>query len=326
LIIHLHFHSRTTGVTKSIESIFPALAKYAEARVFGYGIRLPRIGLFSLLRLVYSGVNTVIHAHRNNELIFALFIRLLGGRFRLIATRHSETRPSRFTTFLLKKADVIISLTASMSAKLPQPNTIVRHGVDTELFSPGEKKKIEGVSQNNLIIAVGRVRPAKGQLMILKSVEPLLRENRNWGLVIIGKTDDKEYAAEILSRAAEKKIASQVHFVPETRDIAGIYRAANVVVIASSTEGFSLVCLEAPACGIITVATEGVGVHSEVLTHGKNGFLFPPGDEEALRKILSDIISASVTLNPVEIRQNIIDNWDLEKSALGLLKVYGIYN
>ncbi len=42
-----------------------------------------------------------------------------------------------------------------MSAKLLQPNTIVRHGVDTELFKPGEKKKIEGVPQNNLIIAVG---------------------------------------------------------------------------------------------------------------------------------------------------------------------------
>ncbi len=156
--------------------------------------------------------------------------------------------------------------------------------------------------------------------MILKSVEPLLQENPDWGLVIIGKTDDKEYAGEILSLAAKNNIASQVHLVSETRDIAGIYRAAGVVVIASSTEGFSLVCLEAPSCGIITVATEGVGVHSEVLTHGKNGFLFPPGDEEALRKILADIINGKVSPDPSVIRKNIIDNWDLEKSVAGVAK------
>lgn len=322
MVIHLHFHSRATGVTKSIESIFPVLSKHTEAAVFGYGIKLPRIGFLSLLKLVYGRKDTVIHAHRNIELLFALLLRFTGGRFRLIATRHSDTYPSKYTTFLLKKADAIISLTRSMSLKLAEPNTIVRHGVDTAVFTPGGKKGIPGVPQSKLVVVAGRIREAKGQLSVLRSLVPLLRENSDWGLVIIGKIDDKEYADKMVAHASETGVSSQVHFIAETRDIASIYRSATIVVIASLSEGFSLVCLEAPACGIITVATEGVGVHSEVLAHGKNGFLFPPGDEPALRKILSDIIGGRATLEPSEIRQNIIDNWDLEKSVAGLLKVY----
>lgn len=324
LVIHLHFHSRATGVTKSIESIFPVLSKHTGARVYGYGINLPTIGCRALLKLVYGRKDTVLHAHRNIELLFALLLRVFGGRFRLVATRHSDTRPSKYTNFLLRRADSVISLTRSMSLKLGEPNTIVRHGVDTSVFTPGGKKGIEGVPQSKLVVVAGRIREAKGQLMVLRSLAPLLKENSAWGLAIVGKVDDKDYAEKILAHAAETGVSSQVHFVPETRDIASIYRSATVVIIASLSEGFSLVCLEAPACGTITVATEGVGVHSEVLTHGKSGFLFPPGNEEALRAILSGIIDGRVSLNPSEIRQNIIDNWDLEKSVLGLLKVYGI--
>ena len=66
----------------------------------------------------------------------------------------------------------------------------------------------------------------------------------------------------------------QVHFIPESNKLIDYYRASTIVVIASVSEGFSLVCLEAMACGLITIATESVGIHSEVINHGENGFLF----------------------------------------------------
>jgi len=324
LVIHFHFHSRVTGVTKSIESIFPVILKHTDARVFGYGINLPRIGLLSLLKMVYSAENHIVHTHRNNEILFALLLRMLGAKFRLVFTRHAESTPSGFTIYLMRKADVLVSLTRTMSASLPIKNIIVRHGVDTEFFNIGEKKNIDGIPQTNLITVIGRVRPAKGQLLVMKALAPLLRKYSDWGLIIIGKIDKREYSDEILSVARLEDVVSQVHFIAETGCIADYYHASTVVVIASSSEGFSLVCLEAPACGIITVATEGVGVHSEVLTHGKNGFLFPPGDEEALRGIIEGIIDKELVISQSVIRQNITDNWNLEKTVQALLKVYGV--
>ena len=324
MIIHFHFHSRATGVTKSIEYIIPFLNRFSDAVVIGYGIKAPKISLFSLLRLVYSDDKTIIHTHRNNEIIFALLLRILRGRFKLVFTRHAESKPSNFTCFLMKKADLLVSLNPSMSIRLPLKNTLIRHGINTEFFKILDKKKIDNIPQENLISVIGRLRPAKRQHVVLEALISLLRKNPNWGLLLIGKIDKKEYAEKMLSMALENGISSQVHIIPESDNIIDYYSASSIVVIASKSEGFSLICLEAMSCGLITIATESVGIHSEVIKHGENGFLFPKDDPKCLRLIISDIMSKKLILNPEKIRQSIIDNWSVEKSALELLKLYEI--
>lgn len=324
MIIHLHFHRRATGVTRSIESILPLLNRCVEARAFGYGIKVPKTGLSGLLRIIWSGERLVMHAHRNNELIFALLLRMLGGKFLLVFTRHSDTPPSEFTRFLMKRADRLISLNPAMSESMPFKNTLVRHGVNTEIFKIGEKKKLEGIPQENLIIVVGRIRAEKGQITVIKAAAPLLRNNTGWGLLLIGKTDKGEYLNEILSIATKNGISGQVHIIPENNDILNYYHASRIVVIASLSEGFSLVCLEAMACGLLTIATESVGIHSDVINNGENGFLFTKNDHESLSRIVSDIMSQKISLDAEKIRKSIVDNWSVEKSVSELMKLYGI--
>jgi mannosyltransferase len=324
MIVHTHFHSHKTGVTKSVENVIPVLNKFSDALVFGYGIKAPKISLGSLLRLIYSNNKPVIHAHRNNEIIFALLLRSLGGKFKLVFTRHAESKPSGFTVWLLKKADNLVSLSSSMARNLPCQSTIIKHGVNTEIFRIQEKVKIEGIPQENLISVIGRIRPAKGQLVVLKALISPLKNNPDWGLMLIGKIDEKEYAEEIYSIASENGISAQVHFMPESDEIINYYQASSVVVIASVSEGFSLVCLEAMSCGLITIATESVGIHSEVIKHGENGFLFPKNDHESLSRIITDIVSKKISLDPEKIRQTIVDNWSIERSVKELIKLYGI--
>ena len=322
MVIHIHFHFRATGVTRSIENIFPFLNKYTEARVFGYGINAPKITLSLLLRQVYSNRNTVIHTHRNNEIIFALILRFLRGKFKLVFTRHSESKPSKFTCFLMKKADHLVSLNSSMANSLSLKNTIIRHGVNTEIFKINDKIKIDNIPQENLITAIGRIRPSKGQLVLLEALISPLKNNPGWGLMLIGRTDDKEYAGKILYLALKNGISQQVHLIPETSRIEDYYRASAVVAIASVSEGFSLVCLEAMACGLTTIATDSVGIHSEVIKHGETGFLFPVNDNVSLNFIFTDIISGKIVLDPLKIRQTILDNWSVEKNVRELLKLY----
>lgn len=323
MIVHTHFHSHKTGVTRSVENIIPVMNKFSEALVFGYGIDAPKISLPHLLKLIYSGNKLVIHAHRNNEIIFALLLRLLGGKFKLIFTRHAESKPSDFTLWLMKQADHVISLSSSMSKNLPLQSTIIQHGVNTEFFNINERIRIGGITQKNLISVIGRIRPAKGQLVVMKALIEPLKNNTDWGLLLIGKIDDKEYSDEITSIARENGISSQVHSMPESDEITNYYRASNIVVIASISEGFSLVCLEAMACGLITIATESVGIHSEVITHGENGFLFPINDDKSLSRITTDVISKKTSLDPEKIRQTIVEKWSVEKNVRELLKLYG---
>ena len=322
MVIHIHFHSHKTGVTRSIENIIPVMNKFSEALVFGYGIDAEKISLPHFLKLAYSGNKLVVHTHRNNEIIFALLLRLLGGKFKLIFTRHSESKPSDFTLWLMKKADNVISLSSSMAKNLPLKSTVIRHGVNTKIFNIMEKVNIAGIPQEKLITVIGRIRPAKGQGIVMKALGEPLKKNSDWGLLLIGKIDDIEYSDEINSVARDNGISSQVHFIPETDEIIKYYRASNTVVIASLSEGFSLVCLEAMACGLITIATESVGIHSEVITNGVNGFLFPVNDHESLGSILADVMSGKKSPDKEKIRQTIVEEWSVEKNVRELLKLY----
>ena len=196
MIVHIHFHSHKTGITKSIENIIPVLNRYSVARVLGYGINAPKIGLFHLFKLLYSKNNLIIHTHRNNEIIFALLLRTIGGKFRLVFTRHAESKPSGFTVWLMKKADKVVSLSSSMSKNIPCKSTIIRHGVNTDIFKIQKKFSIPGISQKNLISVIGRIRRAKGQLVAMKAMTMPLNNNPDWGLLLIGRIDDKEYGGK----------------------------------------------------------------------------------------------------------------------------------
>ena len=89
MIIHFHFHFKTTGVTRSVETIVEPLNVLEETKVFGYGISKYKISFFKLLRLLYSDKKTIVHTHRNNEMLLALFLRFLGASFLLLRTRHA---------------------------------------------------------------------------------------------------------------------------------------------------------------------------------------------------------------------------------------------
>ena len=64
---------------------------------------------------------------------------------------------------------------------------------------------------------------------------------------------------------------------------------SDLFVIASSSETFSIAILEAMALGKAIVSSN-IGGASEQIVDGLNGFLYPPGDVDALAKCLEKII------------------------------------
>ena len=151
VLIHTHFHKRKTGVTRSIENILPFFEDNFETYVYGSNIEGNTITTSKVKSILFSNTKAVVHCHRNNEILRMLWFRFLGAKFTLIATRHAETKPSGLTFFLLKKADKVITLIKSMSNNLAIKNTIVGHGVRVNEFVPNSNKKLENVTQENII-------------------------------------------------------------------------------------------------------------------------------------------------------------------------------
>lgn len=320
-VIHTHFHKRRTGVTRSVENVIPFLKELCTTYVYGYGINEDTIDKKQLKKTLFSKDNVVVHCHRNNEVLKMLWYKLLGAKFTLIATRHAETAPSGLTRFLLKKSDKVVTLTEAMHKSLGINNTKVPHGVDITLFTTG-KAELKDVPQENIILCAGRVRKAKGQVTLLKASVGVLKTNTNWALVIVGKIDKDEFRQELQQIVAEHELGNQVYFVDETNDIIRYYQAATLAVTPSFTEGFSLVCAEAMACGKTVIATENVGIHSELISHNKSGYLFEAGNEEALANLIKAFVAKDIIDVGDKARNEIVANWSAKLEAENLYKLY----
>ena len=321
ILIHTHFHHRKTGVTRSIENVLPFFDKNFETYVYGKTIDGTKISTFQFLKLLFSERKITVHCHRNNEILRMLFFRFLSAKFLLIASRHSATKPSKLTFWLLKKADKVVTLIKSMSDTLGIENTLIAHGVNVQNFAPNSGTKLPQITQENIILNTGRIRKAKGQLALLNAAK-VLKNHQNWCLVFVGKVDKPAFLVELKAIVKESGIEKQFYFFEETREIIPFYQAAKIFVAPSFSEGFSLVTAEAMACECTVIATKNVGVHDDLIAHQKNGYLFEAGNSEELSIVLQKIISGENPHLGKEARIEILKNWSAEKEAIELMKIY----
>ncbi|WP_439128036.1 glycosyltransferase family 4 protein [Polaribacter sp.] len=321
ILIHTHFHKRRTGVTRSIENVLPFFKQQFETYLYGFGANGTHLTSKQLRQFLFSDRKVVVHCHRNNEIIRMLVYRGLGAKFTLVATRHAETKPSGLTLKLLKSADKVITLIQSMSINLGINNIIVGHGVTIEKFKPKENIQLENVSQKNVILCAGRVRKAKGQVVLLEAAA-ILKEHKDWALVVVGKVDKPAFLDELKTIAQKHTIENQVYFINETSDIVSYYQAAKLVVVPSFSEGFSLVTAEAMSCGCTVMATKNVGVHSSLITNNANGYLFEAGNVNELKNLLTQFITKKIPDLGEQARVEIEANWSAQKEAENLMKVY----
>ncbi len=73
-------------------------------------------------------------------------------------------------------------------------------------------------------------------------------------------------------------------------DLARLYGEAQVAVVPSLYEGFSLPAIEAMSCGVAVVATTGGALPEVVGTDGETGLLVPPDDPGVLAAAIARLL------------------------------------
>src|SRR5947209_14299228 len=155
--------------------------------------------------------------------------------------------------------------------------SIVPVGVDTDDLRP-----LPHVQQ-----VPGRIMTTASADVALKGLVPLLeavakvRTERDAELVVVGKPRDGSSIPSVIDRLG---LEGHVRFIsgvaPER--MVELYNEAEVAVVPSLYEGFSLPAIEAMACGTPLVATTGGALPEVVGTDGDSALLVPPGDPAAL--------------------------------------------
>ncbi|MGH9198647.1 MAG: glycosyltransferase, partial [Acidimicrobiia bacterium] len=130
--------------------------------------------------------------------------------------------------------------------------------------------------------------PKKGLAVLLEAFSKLTSESRPSHLIVAGDG----FARRLLDKKAESLgISARVSFLGFFEHLPDVYRALDVFVLPSLSEGFPTVILEAMAFSLPVVATD-VGGCNEAVNSDDNGYLVPAGDPvplaEAMRALLRD--------------------------------------
>jgi glycosyltransferase involved in cell wall biosynthesis len=139
------------------------------------------------------------------------------------------------------------------------------------------------------LIFVGNVIPRKGLHILLQALEAL--PTRLCQLTVVGRLDvDKAYSNAIRRRIERGGLGDSVHLsgsLSEER-LTDSLRSSQLLVVPSFYEGFGIVYLEGMSFGLPAIASSAGAAH-EIITHGQNGYLVPPGDARALAEILATL-------------------------------------
>jgi glycosyltransferase involved in cell wall biosynthesis len=138
------------------------------------------------------------------------------------------------------------------------------------------------------ILTVGRIDPEKNPLLLPEILRRLRATDQSWRLTIVGRGPLEEALLEH-ARALGVDDALEVRgYVPNGPELWALYRASDVFLLVSFTEGLPQVLFEAQAAGTPIVATD-VGSVGAALEGGNAGLLVPPDDAGAAAHALERV-------------------------------------
>lgn len=208
-----------------------------------------------------------------------------------------------------KKSAKVIAISQEMkrwwewTGSAPENTPVIPYGVDQNRFYPiPDARKKLGLSENKLIfLYAGRFSPEKGLMDLIKAVSLLDKEIRekNMQLFLLGK-------GSLLNEMNDFVIKNELESVIRIQDwvtkeqLAVWYSAADAYVLPSYSEGFSRNIPEALSCGTPIIGSKITGTEDHIIEN-LNGFLFLPGNVDAITALFKNFISCPDTLRELRI-------------------------
>jgi L-malate glycosyltransferase len=231
----------------------------------------------------------------------------------------------------LQAAQVLVCDNQAVAEKAVQlgfsPERIVRFpwGVDLRHFSPGPSSAMRSKlrwEDGFVLLCLRAWEPLYGVDVVARAFVRAARERSELRLLLPGSGSQ---SAEIRAILSEGGVLGRVSFpgVLPLADLPDVYRAADLYLSASHSDGSSVSLLEAMACGKPALVSDIPGNH-EWVTPGREGWTFPDGDDRAL----SDAILFAMDHRPAlaglgqMARQKAVTFADWEQNFKKLLAAY----
>jgi glycosyltransferase involved in cell wall biosynthesis len=227
-----------------------------------------------------------------------------GGTVRHVYTEHNvwpryarATRTANELTFarnchIFAVSDEVGRSTRRRIGGSPPFVETLRYGIDPDEAVPdgqrdGVRAQFDIDRSSPLIVTVANFKPHKGHATLLEAAVSIRRAMPQATFLLAG-VGPLERAMR--RRAIELGLGESVVFAGLREDAPRLASAGDVFVLPSDREGLPIALVEAMAAGRPSVATHVGGV-PEVLTDGREGFLVPPMDPEALAEAVVTLLA-----------------------------------
>ncbi len=249
---------------------------------------------------------SVIHAHYAYPEAFAASMFAEKWNIPLVITVHGsdinviarDGARRHLIADTLRKADAVVTVSEKLKEKvitLTGRQKGVYHipnGMDPTRFYPGSQSRARkklGVSHwKKIIVFVGRLEPVKGLDKLIQAVSEL---EANVGLILVGNGSLKK---ALTRHVQELGMEERILFCGaiEHHCLVDYFQAADLLALASYSEGWPTIILEAMACGT-PVVSPAVGGVPEIITNDSLGVLTENNRPELLTRALKKALGTS---------------------------------
>jgi glycosyltransferase involved in cell wall biosynthesis len=149
---------------------------------------------------------------------------------------------------------------------------------------PGRPSPREG----KVVLAAGRLVNAKGFDLLIRAFAPVAADHPGWILRVFGGGARRDRLRALIG---DLGLEGRVELRPRTPDLHAEMGRASIYALSSRREGMPMVVIEAMGMGLPVVAFDCPTGPAELIDHGRDGLLVPPGDVDALTAALRRLIT-----------------------------------
>jgi D-inositol-3-phosphate glycosyltransferase len=230
-------------------------------------------------------------------------------QIRIISERDSIRACQRILVPTERERQNIMKYYGAFSDKIG----IVPCGVNLEQFIPIERRLARekaGVTDQKILLFVGRIDPLKGIDQLLKAMARLPTQIGLRLMIIGGDAYSRQEMERLKQLACALGIRELIDFrgMVKHDQLPYYYGAADLCLLPSYYESFGLVALEALACGTPVLATD-VGDLINIIRQGETGFVVEDNSPEKLAAGISrflagpELTDASVLINRASVNR-----------------------
>jgi teichuronic acid biosynthesis glycosyltransferase TuaC len=229
--------------------------------------------------------------------------------------------PRRMIRWAMAEAAGLIAVSAGLKQAMvelgasPLAISVLRNGVDLHKFRPLDPSSVreEWKLSGPVLLSVGHLIERKGHHLAIEALTGL----PGWTLAIVGEGPERGRLEELVRRLG---LSGRVVFcgAQPHSTLARFYSAADVLILASSREGWANVLLEAMACGTPVVASNIPG-NPEVVRDRAAGSIVAHNTAECFAATIRELQASRPSR---EATRSYAEDFGWESTTAGQLELF----